>query len=236
MIGDYLNDEEREGARELKNSKVRRFLGSLDLRARAFAGLVSLLLAPGGWKELDNHILYNKKEMVGFLAGSIIQNPLYYPDEGNVEFLSTGAGNWLGFDFRRNQGFQKGVYGPLRGGKLASFLIEDIKDNDPQQLTPTGYLNLFDVYHMAQMEFPIMDYLVKNGLVSTSTYAKSFEKAGEYSQFKGMLKELGIAEKPIFEVTPKGNGLVFLVEVEGEKRPKESVDFAPSWVPAPSRY
>ena len=67
---------------------------------------------------------------------------------------------------------------------------------------------VFDIYHQGHAEFPMPHYAVKHGLLEKLAYEDALGNVGRSEinlQLTGDEKT-----RQIYQVTPKGNGLIFL--------------------------
>ena len=147
------------------------------------------------------------------------------------------AGRWVSYDFNRRQEFgEKSM--SLKKGKLYDFPLTDVMPNDVNTPTPTGYFDFFDIEHFLHIDVPTVDGLIYLELLKSTTYRDSFRRVGIYENHAKQLDDLGIANKEVYQVTPKGNGLIFLDEEGGERKPKEkrsSLTINPQPIPIPIR-
>ena len=172
-----------------------------------------------GWKEFND-----PSAQVGLLDGSLIQNPLYLHDsQGNFNEFGAAPGQWAAYDYNRAPVFGKQV-GSYAQGKLISFPLREVIGNDKETLTPIGLLNYWDFKHAIQAERPSLDKLIRDGLVEPTTYAKAFDRLGYYENLARLLDSKGFADKLVYQVTPKGNTLVSLIQEEGKPTPKRILE------------
>jgi len=88
--------------------------------------------------------------------------------------------------------------------------------------TPTGYLNLWEAEDFMSVEFPSLEDVLAAGFIEETTYSAAFDKVGKLGQYKRQIDFFGIGDEKLYTVTPKGNGLVFLVSDGGKSVKKES--------------
>jgi len=103
---------------------------------------------------------------------------------------------------------------------LNSFLLDEIKDNPKELYTPDYTFDWFKFEHVYSLECPSMTYLEEHGLMEQKTYREAYQRMGKYEQYAQAIEVLGIAEKPVFQITPKGNSLIMLLGDGGDKVPK----------------
>ena len=159
----------------------------------------------------------------GLTEGSILSAHLAHPAEEGFVYEQAENGDWLGYDFNRPKDRvcrqRNGEMRLLCGGRLGGFLIEAVKANPSDVRTPTRLLNLFDLTQIYSFDFMTGESATEAGLVMSTTYTKAYKAVGAYEQFADNLHELGVADEQVHQVTPKGNGLVFLVGEFGDTTP-----------------
>src|SRR3990167_7391957 len=98
------------------------------------------------------------------------------------------------------------------------------------------YLNIFNIYQLLHIDNAPMGELERLEMVIESTYEKSFREVGEYEKYAKIISELGIGEKKVYQVTPKGNVLIAIVEKTGSKKLKENhqKDVFGDFIPKPA--
>lgn len=216
----YLNKERKELIK-IMNDSSRLFRYAVNVLGYALV-ITILLTTKTGWETLKDpefrRLLAYREGRIGFLEYSILQNPLYVPSdsEGSLEFVTASAGRWVGYDFKRESEFGENSIKRYEG-KLISFILDEIKENKPLDYTPTTLFRFFDFSHLIHFETPSVDYLIENGLLETRTYREAFQKSGKYEEYARTLDLFEITEKPVYQITPKGNGLIFLSADGGEK-------------------
>ena len=221
----YLSDKGQEWRVSLVNG-VRRnhlyeFFGTVFMRTLFFAGI---LLTQYGRESLKDpnirKMFFDKKYRTGFSEGSIFQNPLYFPNKNGSSLtkLEARAGSWVSYDFKKPSTSKIG--GKRKTGKLNSFLLDEIKDNPKELYTPDYTFDWFKFEHVYSLECPSMTYLEEHGLMEQKTYREAYQRMGKYEQYAQAIEVLGIAEKPVFQITPKGNSLIMLLGDGGDKVPK----------------
>lgn len=182
-----------------------------------------VFLTPLGWKKLMDpayrNYLLSKEFGKGFLVDSILQNPIYIPDgHGQLTQKKVGAGIWAGYDFHRFKEFPTTTR-QYREGKLGSMLLEEIRDNPAGMYTPTSLVNPLNIQHMFSIDFPSIEDLINKEMIRQTTYKSAFRRAGHYEMYARSLDLLEISDKPLFQVTPKGNSLIFLGNITGDSTP-----------------
>lgn len=169
--------------------------------------------------------LNEQENRTGLLTGAIFNQDLFAPtvDESQLEYKTTRAGTWLGYDFDRPKQFGEKVKEAgkqHKQGRLLVFDLDEVADHSAEEYTPTGFFNLFNPNHLLQFDILPVSELIAKGYVAETTYNAAFERAGLTDKYREDLEQMG--EHKIYVITPKGNGLVFLEMGEsGEKKPKE---------------
>src|SRR3989344_5849306 len=162
--------------------------------------------------------IIHRQHRVGLLAGSIFQDHLHVPVEGgSLQYQGGTAGRFVGYDFHRKQHF--GQYAnKLFQGRLWTFLPTAVADNPANFLTPTGFLNIFDLEHLLTIDTPTLAQSLENGLITETTYGEAFATAGMAKTHGNALAVLQLEDQQVYQITLKGNGLVFIDRDGGDKR------------------
>jgi len=166
---------------------------------------------------------FNNESRFGLLEGAIIHSSIYAPGERQEslqEFYSKTPGWWAAYDFRRVSQFGEKARS-FQEGKLCTFWIDELTGNDKDELTRLGTLKFIsNLEHRASYDFPGIEKLAEQGFVELKTYEDAYAHAGLGSQYSSSLGLLELSKKPVYAVTPKGNGMIFLINEGGEKTPK----------------
>lgn len=158
----------------------------------------------------------------GLLAGSIVGNELYVPylDESEeLYYDSAEAGRYLGYDFRRPHRFGPDTSKFIHG-RLWAFIIDEVKGREPDDYTPIGSLRPLSARHALLQNTYSLENLQEEGLIRKTTYGQAYFRVGLLSRHKEYLDLLGKTEETVYQVTPKGNGLVFIFAEEGDYKPQ----------------
>ena len=118
-----------------------------------------------------------------------------------------------------------------RVGRLTVFMINEVRDNPVDKKTPTDLLNLRSIEHLLHINFPTITELVEQEVVVERSYGRAYEEMGLYDDYSEDLRRRSLIDDPVFQVTPKGNTLIFLTKDSGDKTPKEKRAESPAWVP-----
>jgi hypothetical protein len=232
----YRSDKDQEWRKGLINAVKRnrfyQFLGSMLIRGIYLSSALfdpesrKFAQTPEFWK-----VLFDREYRTGFSEGSILQNPLYVPggDGFSLRKENARAGSWVGYDFK-NQLRYKRRNVQNDSGKLTSFILDEIRNNPKDLYTPDYTLDIFNFYHFLCFEHPSMTYLEEQGVVEKRTYREAYQRVGRYEQYARAMDFFGITEEPVYQITPKGNGLVILTGEGGKKveKKKESRVLIPS--------
>ncbi len=105
-------------------------------------------------------------------------------------------------------------------GKLFSILIDEVKDHPADHRTPTGLLNILDAEHLMSFDCPGPEGMTEAGLVEPTTYREAYKKVGLYETYAEGLDLSGFTDEQVYQVTPKGNTLLFIDNPSGVPSPK----------------
>lgn len=203
----------------MRESRVMRRIVNFTVTSAFY---LNIFLTPNGREllktENGRRMLFNREGRIGMLEDSIFSYDLYYPNDGgtSLDYKSAAAGRWVGYDFHRKKEFGNKAK-QTSEGRLAAFMLEEVKDSGPDDYSPTGLANLYDIDHLFHLEIPPIDDLLKEGFVRETSYRVAFEKVGILDKYKQYLGLAAALEKPVYTVTPKGNGLVGLMRDGGDK-------------------
>ncbi|HIG98285.1 TPA: hypothetical protein HA231_02595 [Candidatus Woesearchaeota archaeon] len=215
---DRWPEEKKEFLEIIRESRTAHKISNIAFRVLFYSIAVA---TPGNWNFISHRerwqFLLNRRYRIGLLEDSILSSQLYFPgDAGDLRQETAPAGRWVVYDFHRRKELGRHVKNQSTG-RLNYFLLDGILHNRKDQHTPTGYLDFFDVEHLLQFESRGIGELVQNELVEQTTYRKAFERANVFQQHAGPLASAGIEEMLVYQVTPKGNGLIFVSKDTGEK-------------------
>src|SRR3989338_48890 len=216
----YLDKDSKEIIEVLREDRLLRTALNIRGYLRVLFYLLGTEQGRKAFKDPEfRQAIFHREGRTGFLEHSIIKNPLYLPstqNEASLEIITATAGKWVGYDFKRESEFGKKAI-PVRKGKITSFVLEEIRENEPSDYTPTTLFRFFDLTHLLCMELPSIDYLIEQGLLETRTYREVFQKIGTYDRYARSMDFFEITDKEVYQVTPKGNGLIFLLGDGGDK-------------------
>jgi len=164
-------------------------------------------------------MFYNRKYQSGLFVDSIINNPLYVPSDtkGSLSYEETVAGRYVAYDFHRKEELGQDI-NVLQKGRIVKLNLDGVQGNPGNLLTPTGTLNLFDWRHLKTFDAPNLDDFITDEFLEETTYEAAYKRADVYEAFAAAMHVLGIAENKVYQVTPKGNGLVRIIRDFGKKQ------------------
>ena len=201
-----------------------------------------VLLNPVSRNELINpffrQTLLSRKYRVGLLEDSILANELFFPNEDgtSLEKWNSALGRWFAYDFHETErlGIKRKPSKYWKDGRLTTCLPNEIKDNPPNQYTPTYYIDIIHLSDAIYLDFPPFEQILKDGLLQETTYRAAYEKVGLLNRYYRYLALENLLDQPIYTVTPKGNGLVDIMPDFGvsSKKPKEALAPVPVLKPA----
>lgn len=179
---------------------------------------------------LYRKILFDRDLQVGLLEGSILNYQLYHPNEQktSLELNQAPAGRYVGYDFHRTTEFPRKDFIHQRQnpvGRLCLLDLNEVKDKNPNEYTPTSISNLFDIDHLLSIKVITPDEGINKGFIKQTTYEQAYKEAGYYHKYKLYLTLNHLNDTPVYVVTPKGNSLVDLTPDFGEKKPKTKQSF-----------
>lgn len=221
----------------LRRTRFRR--KTVDLLARLFI-ISRLFTTADGRRYLGDPYLrkafFQRKYRLGLLEDSIIANHLYFPNEGNtsLENLQARAGRWYACDFyKRNMGIKDSPKNGWQDGRLVTILPDELKNTPPDQYTPTFYIDILNFSDLMFLDTPKIEDAIGDGLLQETNYEDAYQKIGLYEKYRQFIILAGIGKNIVYQVTPKGNGLVRIMSDSGEKvqKPKTHPAFEPAFRP-----
>jgi len=222
--GKELKDEVPELAEVLGSSRLARKVVNASFRILLYS---YMLVTPQGREALKipeaRRTLYDREARVGLLEDSIISDKLHVPNKErtSLELKSTVAGRFVSYDFHRPEEFKSAAKKrdiQNGSGRLVVFALDEIKDNDKNDYTPTDLFNYFDILHIMSFDSYSPEDAIKEGYLKETTYRNAYKKVGLYNDRNAMFLELqGLSDQPIYAVTPKGNTVVALLTDGGKK-------------------
>ncbi|MBI4453755.1 hypothetical protein HY636_03875 [Candidatus Woesearchaeota archaeon] len=229
-----FDDDIRELGNKLRQGKITRKVGNYIGHILFY---INLLMHPHFW--LDKKVrdgFFDYRRRVGLLEGAIFDNALYVPNEksDSLEYLTSVGGRWSGYDHTcRFKLKLEDLTNRITDAKLLAFPLPELLDKPTQDYTSIGMVDLMNITDLFQIVCPTIEELLKWEFAERVTYSRAFSKIGIYERYETNLYLLGVADKLVYQVTPKGNGLIYLSQDSGEKEPKK-MPFGvkvPSWAP-----
>ena len=234
----FIMDEEkkREGREKLriicKNRPINRALGSFTFRTAYYMSPLFLLFSQEGREKLKDPETWKKlvisERRIGMLEGTIISDSQYVPDVENANFTyeSEKPGSWIGVDYLREQELGRNSK-KISRGKLLSFPLEEVEGRTGDEYTPTGLFDMFDPLHVLRFQSPTLDELVKDEFIKPTSYSDALRRVGQYEVLANNIAIMGIEGKEVYQVTPKGNSLIFLNKPMGDTKTRLREDMSP---------
>jgi|SRR3989338_1928866 len=198
------------------------------LLAAVYASLDPRYRSPETWK-----IIMDKEARTGLLAGSIFNTIIFHPSEDNT-FLrkeTANAGQVASFDFERERVFGKESMTKVRTGSLFAFPLPEILPRSAFEYTPLTY-DMLDIENVLAFTKTSFSDLLNWEFVIKTTYGFAYKSLG-LQGFHEELRRRNIIDMPVYQVTPKGNGLVFIDSMGDKKKEKEvrRLVLSQQWLP-----
>lgn len=169
-------------------------------------------------------VFLQRKYRTGLLQDGILANELYFPNEEQtfLESFQAPAGRWFAYNFRAKTELNLKDRPPRdqwKGGRLITLLPEELKGRSANDYTPTFYVD-FCSTDILNFDAPSLEQIINDGLIRETNYKEAYERVGLYEKYSRFLILAGLTDREIYQVTPKGNGLVFILPETGDKAPK----------------
>ena len=208
----------------------RNFKEELFLKGKKAYGLTKLLTCTEEGREVFKNPALRDfiKNYNGLLKGTIISNFLYLPPtENSTEcgFLKASAGEWVSYDPTRKQILNQ-KYLETEHGRLFVYDIPEVRHHTKDEYTPLNSIRMFDAQHAYFFIPRTSEELINGKFIEETTYQKALENLGNTDP--NILKELKESRREntiVYQVTPKGNGLIVLDHGVGNNE-DESFDFS----------
>ncbi len=148
---------------------------------------------------------------IGLMEGSLLAQKLCYPTGyGQLAVVEARAGRWVGYNTFGDEAPEAKTRSRVTDGRLAAFILGSIADNAADTRTPAGLASPLNLEAMTYGNPRCsLNELLAAAFVRKTTYGEAFERL-KLERHQAALVTHGIADSVIHEVTPKGNGLVFL--------------------------
>ena len=107
-------------------------------------------------------------------------------------------------------------YSNARSGKLRTFMMPELEGLSGDEQTPDFYIDTIGLF---DGEFedpsPSIETLLKEEYIIQTTYEDAFKTARRYKYYADYIHLADIAESSVYQVTPKGNGLIVIEQRQG---------------------
>jgi len=174
--------------------------------------------------------------VAGLIDGAIIAPKLAYVnmETGQMMYEEAHSAGMIAFDATRPQEFPKSDIGYnlalVSKGVLWSFMPEEIKKNAEETKTPTGYVEMYNMKHLMTLDKHPLDKLLGEKVLRAVTMAEAYDYAG-LDEFIPGLEARRLADDRVYQVTPKGNTLMQLLEDGGDRAPKREYKYKEALIP-----
>jgi hypothetical protein len=163
------------------------------------------------------------RRRIGMLDCSIISNRLFAPNDENtsIQECRSVAGRWSAYDhLRRKEMGLPDLNNRVVNGRLFAYPLEEILENASDHYSPLGLIDPINMEDEFLRHYPTIDELLGWGFIQETTYALAYSGMKLNQNLMRDMVLLGIQDKEVYQVTPKGNGLVFIAPDEGEPKKK----------------
>jgi len=145
-----------------------------------------------------------------------VANPLYAPsNEGNFEKYPSGAGIFSSVRFSPKLRVERDM-------QLAGFRLDEYLEASWDTRTPSLPYSPTDLSDKLDTEFSAFSKLLEGKFIIQYKLGEAYDHIFPNDNFiQDKLSILGVADLPVFQVTPKGNTLVLLFELGGTKKPSQ---------------
>ena len=178
-------------------------------------------------------IRYEEKR-VGYLSDSLISPTLIIPEEkSNIMSLKDAqAGEYLGFDPRRRSVFRPKCKNNSEGKLYALRIEELVEQGNKYDLTPTGKYNIYSVEGICSITTPTPEELLEWGFIEKVGLVDAYIRLGFRDEISDLIRRAEFKEKETYQVTPKGNGLIYTGKSGTQKNSKKDKILNPSFEPS----
>ncbi len=169
--------------------------------------------------------MYFKKDAgCGLPQDTIFAPSLHIPSGGHcsdLELLTTSSGGYVSCSFTKKQKFNDTLYMNITKGTLfAAFTLYEVIAKKHER-TPDSKFNANSSDVSFLFKHSSLHELLMFGFIEKTTYASVFEKLNINNNYIGNSTYAMISNDPIYQVTPKGNGVIFLISDSGDSDKKE---------------
>ena len=169
---------------------------------------------------------HNPDKSQGLLSGAIIAAKLGQPGPttGELVYKQPSGNNWLGFDFIRPFVFMPLPTHQEHEGSLEGAPLDEVIGQSADERTPDKFFDPMNFMHSLTRRSFSMGDLAIMGMVRQTSYAEAYDGVGLYASYKEGLAQRRLTDEPVYQVTPKGNGLVFLLPPTDQADPVNAID------------
>lgn len=217
---DTLSSSEKENIKKTK--KILKDMVTGTLKYTCFSALFLKLLSEGKNPFEVKKIIAQRT--IGLRVNTIIWNPLFLPDittdNEKLFFQTASIGRWNAYDFLRRDVLSSSATSShhFHNVQLLFFPLEELKNNDSQTETPEGLFDIFNVNHMVEFTKFSFQEALQFWAIEQTTYYQAYEKIWN-TQLLRDVEQLSIAEKTVYQITPKGSTLIFPFKWWWDKSP-----------------
>lgn len=193
------------------------------------------------WDTLEEAKEKLNKRFIWLKTHSIIWNPLYFPDDGELkkqlQFQNASAGLWNVHDFKDTFISKNKLTHTDLSTELAFFPIEKklVNQNSNKNIeTPIWVFNFFQLEDIIKFSKLNISKALEYWALEEVTYIEAYEKIGNQDWIDD-IDILNITDKKVFQVTPKWNTLIIPMAKWWDKTPPLSEwKKWKSWIITPS--
>jgi len=177
---------------------------------------------------LFKHEIAGQDRRYGLLQDSYIARRLWHPDTeglGLVKEVGSTPDTMIAYDSRRPHELPPNPdpVTPVQRGVLCVVSKDSLQGTSSDTLTPTGTADLFRFRDLMDLDYQPPEEMIENGYLRQATYREVFKKQGLADHYAGALDMAldRIGEQTLYEVTPKGNGIVYLRHLPQKRTPED---------------
>ncbi len=160
---------------------------------------------------------FKPENRIGLLTGSILAQSIVFPNEErtNLVFDESPEGEFSAYDFKRSEQFGEVLHAAghdIHAGKMAALLLNSVLDNPAGRLTPLDQVDFLKMRQALKICWISLSGAVELQLIAKRSYGDAYAIAGALNQWEPRLRQLQLIEEPVYQITPKGNGLIDLIQ------------------------
>ena len=174
----------------------------------------------------------------GLCEDAVLAPRLCSPDESkkHLTYEHAHAGQWISHDFRRAEFYPLSAknewYEDHKEGIVSAMLIDGIEDKDENERTDLPIAEYLTVDNILSFDKPGIEKLLSLGMVARRSHELAYEIAGQ-EEWIDELRSRGVANDPVYQVTPKAHSLIHISEESGKKTPKANPKLQIARFPVP---